>query len=716
MSMENFMEVLREYSQLVNKTNEILSYDISSTPMLDKMSDIDLEYIANHSNFTSEITKVGELAELVFQLNDYVPAVMNYVKIFLYANHFTYVMEFISKLYASHVNGASYVSKPKPSNIKERLFDRFIELVIVGEIASELYLPLILSCIFEDKSPLYFWHDIAMEYMQNYMREHEDELDIFMTESNQYILQYITLLLSFNTQKGISIIFNDMSHKNISEENSEYFLKKYLNDTLSYFDKYLSNSGALRFHYIKILAGIKNNVEVDSRLEKIYDEETDEEIKEFLSHRLGISETLSFGTESHFSVLAKRKVKQPQERTLGIAFENLPLIFKSGKEANAIDKTYLIDIFKEEKNLLNLSSLKSLYDVFDESSLNSFVEKLFDKHCKNEDILSSKWCVRMFALFSNGLFERKVFEFLYALYKLSRSKEANYLTLCLCYAQKPNFIEMLKRLQQFNNFKVNIEEYIKIYSVSNKRNVEEIKDLILPEVLSDNEIEKEVQRLYNNFISHRTYSKEMFNKLFIYHKIFNMFANRLVFGEYKQGKLYSIFLVKNQDIVYIYGNRQEGDDVVVSLVHTLDLDERFENINLKLENALFEQFRRSKIDIRDFNRASMSVGNFVGTIVDGAEFVKHLKNHGFVPNIKDGEVQFTSMVCENNILNLLVEISFQKPITTISPVATLDSIRFYRLSEVMRDQQKYITIKSQSLSLGGVEERYFDYILSLIKD
>ena len=49
-------------------------------------------------------------------------------------------------------------------------------------------------------------------------------------------------------------------------------------------------------------------------------------------------------------------------------------------------------------------------------------------------------------------------------------------------------------------------------------------------------------------------------------------------------------------------------------------------------------------------------------------------------------------------------------------MATLDSIRFYRLSEVMRDQQKYLTMKSQSLSLGGVEERYFDYILSLIKN
>ncbi len=710
------MEVLREYSQLVNKTKAIMSYDISEIPMLDKMSDSELKYIANHSNFTDNIKLIGELGELVFQLNNYTPAVVNYITIFLCAHKYYYVMEFISKLYAGHISGATYVSKSKDYNIKERLFDRFIEVVEIGKIPVELYMPLVLSAIFEEKNELYYWHDIAMEYMQNYMREHNDKLGDYVLNNSQYELMYLTLILNFDTQKGISIIFNDLSHRNVSEENAEYFLKKYINDTLAFFDKYLPKEKESRFHYIKVLSAIKNNVEIESRLEKIYDEESDAQIKEYLSKRLGISETLTFGSEAHFGVLAKKRVSRPQQRTLGLAFEHLPLEFKSGKYANDIEKTFLIEVFKQEKNLLNLASLKSLYDVFNKESLNAFAEKLFDKHSKSKDILSSKWCVRMFSLYSEGLFERKIYEFLVILYRLNRNKEARYLTLCLIYSQKPSFIQLFNRLCQFESFEEHMEEYVEIFATQNKQSVEEVKDLILPETLSDKEIKKEIKRLYLNFISHRTYTRDLFSKLFIQHKVFNQFANRLVFGEYKQNKLYSIFLVKDQEIVYIYGNKQESNDIVISLVHTLDLDDRFENVDLKLNNALFEQFRQSSFDVKDFNRASMSVTNFYGTIVDGREFVKRLQQSGFVPNVKQGEGQFMSMVSENKMLNILVEISFQKPITTASTVATLDSIRFYRLSEVMRDQEKYLTMKSQSLSIGGVEERFFDYILSLIKN
>lgn len=709
------MEVLREYSQLVNKTNKVLSYDISETPMLDEMSESDLEYVANHSVLCDDIKLVGELSELVFQLNNYIPALVNYIKIFLHMKKYDAVREFISKLFVGHVGNANYVSRLKDYNVVERLFDRFIEVVKIGSIGVDLYMPLILEAIFNDKSRISVWHDIAMEYMQNFMRENEDKLGDYIAENSEYELDYLTLILNFNTQKGISILFNDKSHKAVSEQNAEYFLKTYITDTLAYFDKNLPKFGESRFHYIKVLAGIKNNVEVETRLDTIYDTETDLEIKEFLAKRLGITETLSFGTENHFCVLAKKKVALEQERSLGVAFENMKLLFKSGKEAQNLEKTYLIEIFKQEKNLLNLMSLKSLYDVFDEKSLNSFVEKLFDKHSASKDILSAKWCVRMFSLISSDLFERKVFEFLFALYKFGRNKEARYLTECLLYSQKPNFIEMFLRLKQFESFDKNFEEYIKIFASLNNKNVEEIKDLIVGEGLTEEEVNDEKNRLYQNFISGRKYTREIFKRLFIYNKIYNIFAQRLVFGEYKQNKLYSVFTVSDKDILYVYGNQQSGDDVYISIVHELDLDERFEKVNLNLPNPLFQQFKTSAIDVNDFNRANLSVTNFYGTIVNGEQFVKSLAKHNFVPNKNDGEVQFASLVSANNILNILVEIEFQKPITLNTQMATLGNIRFYRLSEVMKDQQKFITNKSQSLSLGGVNERYFDYVLSLIK-
>ncbi len=711
------MEVLRSYSQLVNKTESVLKYDISETPILDDMPEENLEYIANHSVLCEDKKKIGELAELVFQLNNYVPALVNYTKIFLYMSEFAAVEEFISKLFVGHVGNMNYVSKFKDYNIQERLFDRFIEVVKYANISVELYMPLVLDSIFNEDSSLYVWHDIALEYMQNFMRENEEQLEDYISQNSKYELEYLSLILNFDTLKGIDILFNVKSFEEVSEQNAELFLKTYITDTLAYFDKYLPHDAEKRLHYIKVLSAITNNVEVETRLANLYEEEKDTKIKEYLAQRLGITQNLTFGTEQHFKVLAQKKVEMVQERSLGVAFENMPLLFKSGESANDLEKTFLIDIFRNEKNLLNLLSLKSLYEVFDAASLNGFAQKLFDKHSQSKDILSAKWCVRMFALFSDGLFERAIFELLFALYKLGRNKEANYLAECLIYSKKPNFIEMFSRLQNFDAFAQRREQYMQLFASINNKNVEEVKDLTVGENLTDAEIEQERKRLYVNFISGRRYSRDMFKRLFLHNKVFNGFANRLVFGEYKQGKLYSIFIVRDKEIIYIYGGMQQTseNDVYISIVHQLDLDERFEKADLNLPNPLFKQFGPNVIDINNFNRANMSVGNFMGTIVNGEDFVKTLKKKGFVPNINVGEVQFSSLVYANSVLNILVEIEFQKPITVISAMATLGHIRFYRLSEVMRDGDKYITNKSQSLSLGGVNERFFDFVLSSIK-
>ncbi len=711
------MEILREYSQIVNKTKIVLSYDISETPMLDKMNDNELEYIANHSNLCDDIKQIGELSELIFQLNDYVPALVNYTKIFLYLHNYDAVKEFISKLYVGHVGYVSYQSKNKQYNASERLFDRFIEVVKIGNIDVELYMPLVLGAIFDEKQSIYVWHDIAMEYMQNYMRENEDEIGNYIAENENYELEYLTLILNFNTQKGISILFNDKTHAKISEEKAEYFLKTYISDTLSYFDKHLPTDKQSRFHYIKVLAGISNNVEVETRLENLYENEQDDEIKEFLAKRLGITEILNFGTERHFKVLAQKKVQDVQERTLGVAFLNLPLLYVSGESANNIEKTYLIDIFKEEKNLLNLNGLKSLYSIFNKESLNSFAEKLFNKLSNKDDINCAKWCVRMFSLFSDGLFERSIYEFLNVLYRVGRKKEARYLMLCLLYSQKPSFIEMFKRLKQYDAFNTNFDEYVDIFASINEVNKEEVKDLCVLDNLTEEEIDKEKKRLYLNFISGRRYTREMFKKIFIHNKVYNDFAQHLVFGEYKQNKLYSVFVVSNKEIVYIYGNETKSIDneVYIMLVHSLDLDERFEKVDLSLNDPLFVQFNKTQINLDNINKSNIAFSNYHGTMVNGESFVKKLSNFGFTPNINDGEVMFDCLVCKNNILNLLVEVEFEKSITKISQTATIGNIRFYRLNQCMMDKQKYITNKAQSLNLFGINERYFDYIISSIQ-
>lgn len=711
------MEVLRSYSQLVNKTSEVFGIDISQVPMLDKMNDSDLEQLAEKVLLCEDVKKVGELSELVFQLNDFLNALVNYTKIMLLSNKYEAVKEFISKLYVSHVGGQNYQSKKQTYSYDERLFDRFIEVVKSANIEIAVYLPLVMEAITNESSLLYAWKNPAMEYMQNLMRESEDKVNDFMETHKEYQLDYIKLILEFNTQKGIAILFNNTAIAGALEQNADAFLKQYIKDTINYFDKHLPETGEMRFHYIKIMSSIINNVEIEGRLEKIYEAEKDSEIKEFLAQRLGISEEVNFGTERHFEVLAMKKVAQPQQRALGVAFDNLPLHFVNGQEVNDVVKTYLIQIFKEEPNLLNLGGFADLKTIFDKDELAKFAWGIWAKHMQRDDILSAKWCVRMVSILSEGMMELELIEFNVALYKMNRNKEAKYLTSCLIASKKEGVLEMFKRLGGNEFFEKNKDQFLQEYSQNAKMDLEEIKDLSLSETLSEQEKQDEIKRLYNSFLSGRKYSWDMFKKLFVYKPCLNEFANHLVFGEYKLGTLHSIFTLKGKDIEYIYGNKlvSEDSEPYVMLVHPLDLDERFEKVEIKIEQPLFNQFFKSNFNVKEFNRSNLWVANMQGMLVNGEKFVSALKQKDFVINVKDGENVFSSMIHLMPTLNMFAELEFEKAITKNATSATVGQIRFYRLSNCMKDGEKYITNKSNSLSVGAIPERYFDYVLGSVQ-
>ena len=710
------MEILRDYSQIVNKTKQALDIDISQTPFLDVLPDYDLEFLAEKSNISTESYQICNLAELIFQLNDYVPALCNYIKLFLYKKEYDAVYYFLSKIFASHIGAISYVSKADRYTFEQRYFDRFIEVVKNAKIDLEQYLPLVLDAISKQNLKIHVWEQPALEYMQNLIRENEDEVADYVLQNDEYELEFIKLILQFNTQKGISLLFNNRYVQRIGEQNAEFFLKQYIKDTLNFFDKNLENAGNNRFHYIKVLASITNNTEIESRLKDVFEDETDAEIKEYLSKRLGISIKTSFGSDKHFRVLAQKKVTEVQQRSLGCAFENMPLRFLDGEMADNVSKTYLINIFKEETNLQNLYGLTSLYEVFNRQDLVLFANKLFDRLIKKDDINSAKWCVRMCALFSENMFERIIYEFLIVLYKLGRKKEAYYLTECLLYSKKQSFLEVFVRLRENNLFKQMEEEFISIYSKQCQISPSHVKDLLVPEVLDEQQTQAEIERLYWGFIAGRKYTYETFNKLFIHHSVFNSFAQRLVFGEYKQGKLYSLFKVNGTQIEYIFGGRLSNEDAepYISIAHSLDLDERFEKTIIYNPNPLFEQFPKFNFDVKNFERTSISVSNLEGMLVNGQTFAKNMQQKMFRPNANPEDAMFGSLIQTMPLINLLAQVEFEKPISTQTQTATLGQIRFYHLNSVMKDRDVYITNKANSISVGSLPERYFEYVLDSV--
>ena len=111
---------------------------------------------------------------------------------------------------------------------------------------------------------------------------------------------------------------------------------------------------------------------------------------------------------------------------------------------------------------------------------------------------------------------------------------------------------------------------------------------------------------------------------------------------------------------------------------------------------------------------AVSVSRFAGMFVTTRPFIASMKNFGFVENRADDEQILSSMVYIQEELGTLVEVGFDKPVLLGQDYATLSSIYFYRLVDVTKNGNKYDTIKTNAISIGGVGERLFDFALNAV--
>ena len=337
------MEILRDYKQISDRVKNIFGIDVSNVPILDAMSYGDIKNLLNSSTVNKDLNELSSLAELIFQLNEYVPALCNFTKMLLYVKNYTGIVTFLEKLFVAHVGSCVYNSKNKEYSHRERFFDRFIEVVKSTDIELNDYLPFLFEIVEDnDKTSLSDYLEPCLEYMQNLYRENYMDIKNFVDNNPKYKNTYYTLGLEFNTQRALYEIFN--SDEGTDDAIFAKILKHYYQDTMSFFDKNLENAGDKKFHYVKILASIENP-EVTARLEDLYEEESNEDIKSFIKSKLGIADVTNLGcSPKHFIVTALKRVEKPQERTLGVPFEKMPLKFIDDIESDNVSKTYWIDI------------------------------------------------------------------------------------------------------------------------------------------------------------------------------------------------------------------------------------------------------------------------------------------------------------------------------------------------------------------------------------
>lgn len=721
------MEILKDLKQIENKINEMFGFEIEvdyKKFISENLTYMELNFLAE--NVKTEKIKTEDIdafSDLIFQLKNYIAPLSNFIKLLLILKQYDNVFHFVKKIFIGQIGQIKYSSVKESYSFLERYFDRFVEIVKNCEIDVNLYLPLIIKSFESEKGECLFnWKRPAIEFMQNFFNENEEWVLSYLKTNKEHKYKLLEIITDFNTARGIRMLIDDFVSDDCDEKQNSHILKNYKRETFLELDKRIydniSNSEKEKLSGVLLAFGSDN--EALSRLNDMYEKATDENLKIAIAEKLEIIKSPDVKTEKQFVYASRRKVKEPQERTLGIPFDKIDLNLASGFPANNVVKTYLINVFKEESNLSNLKNLEYLFNVFNKQDLNAFAEKLFGVVSKKDDIKEAKWAIRFFCLLSDENLTKEIVDFDSLLFAYNREKEAKYLTECLVNCGKLEvlkiFSENTMRNLQDTEWKTNM---LALLAKKADINIDDISDQLALGHVTEEEISKQKKRLESAFITGREYSSKNFD-IISKNEPFKSLCKRLIWGEYKNGKLYNAFVTKeNEDgeiersyLLKLLNEPQEN--FVIQILHTLDIDDRFEKVIDKIQNPLFQQFKRIKFDVRDFKAQTTEISNFNGMFVNAEKFIEKLKTFGFSINKDVNESNFGSLISFNDVLGLACIIEFNKPITLSQAYSNLGSIYFIKTKDLLKDGEKFIYSKNNAIPAPSLPPRFFDYCMTAV--
>ena len=722
------MEILRSLDQIYQKINDVFGLnnqidlqalnfagELCPQPEVEKIANL-----ASQNDFGKTITP---LFELIFQLNNYTALICNICHVFLFAKKYEELFVLANKIFVAHIGTKPYNSK-SATQPGQRSFDRLVEIVRLAEISNKIFVEFLVKIQTPGQKPYTIWKEPALEYLQSFFLENEKWLFDFVQKNPEMKYPTLGAILNFSTSKGVDFLIKDyLSDPNANKEEILTQLKHFKRETIIYIDTELPKSPTeVQLKMVEILLGMSSDNEVMTRVQDLYASTKNPDIKACISAKLGICDTINIRTEKQFLYAARRKIKDPQERSLGVPFDKFVLKTVGGVDATNNVFSFIIFLFKEEKNLLNLYKLKILETIFVKEHLQYFAQKLFETLKQKGDILQAKWCVRMFSLLSGSAVMNETFNFLSSLLNQGRHKEAKYLIYALIFSKRVEIIDFIQESldEQQSLIKEDLENLIDTMSLALNLHKEDIKDMLVPSQFSIGEFDIQRDRLYGAFIAGKTYPKPIFRKMFLQNKIYNKLAQNLVFGEYRFGRLHNAFIVKDTTIEFIVGrtlfedNTDKDADISIGIIHPLDMDFKFQPALNYFAAPTFNQFEQARFSTTDHPITATTVNRFVGVMINPQKFLQYVFAQGFRPNKHKEDQACESVVHLFPMLNILAEIGFQKAISEQSSFGSLSKICFYKLSDTMQTQGKYLTQKISALPISNLPNRYFNHILSII--
>ena len=775
-SMQDLENVLQDIFK--SKYDIGTSYDLSQYVAYNKGDKNQIfSTILPSSQKVLDMNKVADFAQVVFQLNDYKYVLKNFVEILLATHSYEQLCAFLNKFFVPNVGDYKYRSVQKEYSLEERYFDRFVEIIKYCNIQQDLFFPFFMKILKADASSLCInYKEPLKEYLKIYLKSTQD--DLFKYGNFNDSLDGIEYFLQADTNRTIKFIIDSyVDGKNNFLTEIKKLIIKYKQEALNILEAYVNSTNPeISFRAINLLLTFKGEWNIDGYLANIYKTTQITKVKNLIARELELEQFTKFESYSAFIEYVNSTTPSVQERVYGARLKKYYQKYnlnKNNQEGKII--TFCMETFKSLTNDNLLKFVKDYFCYVDEITQNKLARVVYETSCyKNK--LNSKWALRLIACFADDKLLNVMTNELENWYKLKNYKSSEYFLSMLALSGRHEVVGIVKHLlkiveqkQQKMLYKLleiyvtikqaNLQEVYdeltddfgldekgqRVFELNNKRQLKvvvnsnakiEIYNNITNKVARCSDkvcsgeinikqylkaLEKQIKicnkRLNNAFLEFRNYSKESFEKLILNHNLLKIVAGNMLWGKYRNNRLYESFKVVEGEMQHISGTYLlKEDDYTIALVHPLDIVDDMEVVKSLVGNLNINQLDIPTFNQEEYSPNAISVDSLSGIFSNARLFISRLQKLTYKINNLSKNFFYNTLAKANKDINLLTVVEFDdvKLNEEQNYTTTISHIRFYNLNQVAKDGKNYLLDKAMPLPISAINFRIFSNEIALI--
>lgn len=675
----------------------------------------------------------------------------NFLVYLIKRNRFDVIIAFLSKVFVAHIDKFSYTSKNivRMSNL-ERTFDRFIECTMWTEINFSLWQDAFFSSLVSSSGPLQNWKRPARDYLLDWVKKDEKGFyDFAFQNFAKYGVTIFEVLFAENVASATPKLLDYYLHNEFDEKRQvRNILKQHYAEVNNYVVEQKKNEQISIEDYVNTLLIFAHIKEALKTLSELYNKEKDATLKRT------IIENANIEIPEKVVALVQAK-KNSQKYSNEFSFfgcgqnDFKTLVLQNGEQASLQFVHYFLSSYNELCSYLSYAENSFFKAFFSKQSLDEFCQDVAEKLCSKE-IEQNEWAYALIAQNTSIDQAGKIINFfashkntkatklfvklfikiqknvaLELFGKLNRKERADKIVLDAllqgmiesdCY--DIDTVELLrdKMIADFEivDGKVDVDGVILSiepdFTVSVGGNTNPPKNVLLEKKKLERELDRQIKRLKSFYHSGRLYSKENWDKL-MKNKLMAYLASKLLWARYCDGSLVSVFKIDNNKIVNLTSVGKNEGEYKIGLFHPVEYSELDWHSMFNSKKSPFSQLDVGIFPPNNYNVHASVVSRFNGFMVNSKTFFARMLELDWKFGVLSVDKMASSMTKLNKELKILAEIDFTPTQIDAENTISLGELRFYKLADVLKTGNNYITNKTKSMEIGVLKPRYFSDII-----